>query len=149
MRVFALLARYEALAGPKHTPGGMGGSGGGSGSQAAVPASVIHAFEQWADMPPGSCIECFASPLNHRNVFEPRQYAGAPWTQANIRELLGASPWYCSAFEDVDAPFGGGVNFFYSRRGASRRQSLLMRRRRSRPTLSPFLVETMAADRQA
>lgn len=117
MRVFALLARYEALAGPKHTPGGMGGSGGGSGSQAAVPASVIHAFEQWADMPPGSCIECFASPLNHRNVFEPRQYAGAPWTQANIRELLGASPWYCSAFEDVDAPFGGGVNFFYQPAG--------------------------------
>ena len=118
-QLFALLARYDALAARPNRRGASSTQGGGAGSQAAVPSPVIHAFETWAGAPPASCVECFASPLNHRDLFASRQHQGVPWTQGDIRSLLGAPPWYGSAFADVDAPFGGGRSFFDGDRSAA------------------------------
>jgi len=123
---FNLLARYD----------GLGGGTGGAGNQAAVPEAVYAAVEAWACAPVGSCAEGFASPLNHRLVF-PASAAGAlgeagaseeavrtgsasaeqlggvrAVSRADILKRSGsAQAWYCSAFADVDEPFGSAGSF--------------------------------------
>lgn len=111
---FNVLARYD----------GLGGGTGGAGNQAAVPEAVYAAVEAWACAPAGSCAEGFASPLNHRLVF-PASAAGAlgeapaeklggirAVSRADILKRSGSAPaWYCSAFADVDEPFGSAGSF--------------------------------------
>jgi len=88
--LFRMLVRYD----------GLGGGAGGSGNQAAVPAQVFSAFERWAKAEPGSCVEAFASPLNHRLAKQSR----------------GSSPaWFGSAFGDVDSAFGSLGSFLNSK----------------------------------
>jgi len=126
---FNLLARYD----------GFGGGTGGAGNQAAVPEAVYASVEAWACAPAGSCAEGFASPLNHRLVF-PASAAGAlgeageagaseedvrtgsapaeklggvrAVSRADILKRSASAPaWYCSAFADVDEPFGSAGSF--------------------------------------
>ena len=99
-----------------------------------MPASVIRRFEEWAGAAHGATVECFASPLNHRNLWSADTGGAAGdtslWTLPRptaahlarggvdrpaahaTRQLLGPAPWYGSAFPDVDACFGGGADFF-------------------------------------
>jgi hypothetical protein len=126
---FNLLARYD----------GLGGGTGGAGNQAAVPDAVYTAVEAWACAPAGSCAEGFASPLNHRLVFpasaagalgeagesgaseeavrtgsEPAEKLGGvrAVSRADILKRSASAPaWYCSAFADVDEPFGSAGSF--------------------------------------
>ena len=86
-RLYRLLARYDAFA------GGLGGAG----SQAAVPPEVFATLEAWANVPAGTALEAFASPLNHRI---------APGASAMLQ------PWFGSGFPDVDKAFGGRGSFF-------------------------------------
>ena len=53
--LFVSLARYDAVAG-----------GAGAGHQAALPPGVYRAFEHAMNCPPGTAIEAFSSPFNHR-----------------------------------------------------------------------------------
>ena len=85
--LFRLLCRYDGLAGSA-----------GAGNQAAVPSQVYEAFERWAEVPSGSAIEAFASPLNHRPTGEPSEDSPEP--------IFG------SAFPDVDGVFGSVGSFF-------------------------------------
>ena len=109
-RLYRMLARYD----------GLGGGFAGAGSQAAVPPGVIDAFETWAGAP---AMEAFASPLNYRltpalEVPEVASRRGRPSGSSVIhgRRRQGpariVTPWYCSAFPDVDAPFGSRGSFF-------------------------------------
>ena len=87
--LFRMLVRYD----------GLGGGAGGSGNQAAVPAQVFSAMERWAKAEPGSCVEAFASPINHRLAKYSKDSAPA---------------WFGSAFWDVDSAFGSLGSFLTS-----------------------------------
>lgn len=110
-RLYAMLARYDALA------GGLAGAG----TQAAVPPGVIDALEDWSNVPRGAAVEAFASPLNHRltpvllptdaEVVARRAPPGHGRRRGESARLPFA-PWFCTAFDDVDAPFGGRGDFF-------------------------------------
>jgi hypothetical protein len=102
--LFRMLVRYD----------GLGGGASGSGNQAAVPAGVFAAMERWAKAEPGTCVEAFASPLNHR-----------------LDRRSDSSPaWFCSAFRDVDAAFGSSGSFLnfnsLGRRPAQSHHSILL-----------------------
>ena len=110
-RLFQLLARYD----------GMGGGTHGAGNQAAVPPEVFEAFEGWASEPLGSCVECFASPLNHRSIAvapstahgsaRKKKSRGARHRPAATRPLAEGPARFYSAFADVDTPFGSLGSF--------------------------------------
>ena len=86
-RLFQLLARYDAMGGGTH----------GAGNQAAVPPEVFEAFEAWARVPRGSCVECFASPLNHRMTGGVAAHSGgsgpnAPKKKQKMKKAAGRTP---------------------------------------------------------
>ncbi|KAL1514473.1 hypothetical protein AB1Y20_003572 [Prymnesium parvum] len=119
-RTFQMLARYD----------GMGGGSAGSGNHAAVPPEVFEVFEDWAQVPRGACIECFASPLNHRVADDteaavkrnPGGKKGSKKQQQLRAQSQPPSPppaspppagpaRFFSAFPVTDAPFGSRGSF--------------------------------------
>lgn len=109
-RLYTMLCRYDSL----------GGGHAGAGSQAAVPAGVYDALESWARVTPGTAIEAFGSPLNHRITalveaeedlrYRPGRGRRRKPPPADAPKI--PTPWFCGAFADVDAPFGGRGSFF-------------------------------------
>ena len=105
---------------------------GGAGNQAAVPPDVFTGFTSWAGAGEDSVIEAFASPLNHRlgdhgargartaetmkkeKTKEKTNVAGAGTaaeTKSGGDQGGRSAPFYCSAFPDVDQPFGAVSSF--------------------------------------
>ena len=77
----------------------------GAGNQAAVPPDVYLALERSIGVEEGergsssAAIECYSSPLNHRQ---------ASWPGGGGADTM---PLFGTAFPDVDAPFGGVGRF--------------------------------------